>query len=119
MEDMFHFGDLPIPDALQDVLHTALELRRCDYMKAAKIYADKVQCGAAQRVVLPTPWSDDHHFQVVNWLLQGNGRNGLSCQYQQTVQRRALLDAYEISIGGISEADITLATSIESELRGM
>ncbi len=116
MELIFNYGEYPVPDALGRVLTTALKLRRSAYTKSLKMHMQNVCDGKCDRhrSLLPQVWTDNHHFNVVKWLLQVSNDEEQNSQYMKI--QRELSDEEAIANGDISEADIALATMIESEL---
>jgi hypothetical protein len=119
MEEIFHSDSTPVSLSLQRVLCIALKLRRSAYVQSLSIHFQAVSDGkcSMDSVSLPMVWTDEHHFHVVKWLLQEGNDKQPNSQYQKI--QRALADAFEVARGGISEADIALATMIESESRSM
>jgi hypothetical protein len=116
MERIFHPSDSPVPDSLARVLCTAQMLRRLDNKHSVKLFMDDMYDGLCfdhWEDSVPRPWSDNHHFHVVKWLLQKSVDQAPNSTYLKI--QRALADAHQVANGGITEADIELATMIEHE----
>jgi hypothetical protein len=120
MIEIFNMYNSPTAEFLECVICTASKLRRSAYLNALRVRLEDVRegrCDGALETLLGE-WTDEHHFHVVKWLMQDClDITAPNSEYNKI--QRALADAYEVSIGGISEADIALATMIESETSGL
>lgn len=111
-------GCLPLSDSLQHAMHKADEFRTSNYEEDKSLYFRLLETGKAPKN-LPSPvlWSDAHHSNVIRCLL--NLPVVLGQQSDTVLLRllqRALMDAEEKSVGGITEEDIERAIEIELEI---
>jgi hypothetical protein len=111
-------GRLPLSESLIYAMQKADEFRTSNYEEDQSLYCRLLETGKAPET-FPSPvlWSDDHHSNVIRCLLNLPIIRG---QQSDTVLlrllQRALIDAEEKSVGGITEDDIERAVNIEFEI---
>ncbi len=111
-------GRLPLSESLIYAMQKADEFRTSNYEEDQYLYFRLLETGKAPTICQPPVlWSDDHHSNVIRYLL--NLPIILGQQSDTVLLRllqRALIDAEAKSVGGITEDDIERAIEIEFEI---
>ncbi len=108
-------GFLPIPKCLQHALEKADEFRTRNYYEECRIFWNDVKSGRClPNYKPPTVWSDDHHSNIVRCIFKQYAYGHPNVMLFRL--QRALIDAEQKAIGGITEEDVNIALEIELEI---